>query len=99
MKTLNSDFKNKLIEITELSRRINKDDKHKILQMMKDHVDEIKELYENNNEHWAIETADLIVLSFELLLMEDKDIDNVFRRCLPRFDTKLMRLAKNVFKN
>lgn len=89
MKTLSPDFKIKLLEITELSKKINKNDKQKILQMMKDQVFEIKELYDNNNnnnnDHWAIETADLIVLCYEMLLMKNKDIVDVFKQCLPRF--------------
>lgn len=64
--------------------------------MMKEHILEIEGRYSNKDEHWAIETADLIVLSYELLLMENKDIDDVFNRCLPRFDVKLKRLAENV---
>jgi len=64
--------------------------------MMKEHVIEMEERYNNNDEHWAIETADLIVLCYELLLMEDKDIDDVFNRCLPRFDVKLKKLAENI---
>jgi len=95
MKTISSDFKTKLREITELSKVINKNDKQKILQMMKDHVLEIEELYNEKNEHWAIETADLIVLCHELLLMENKNIDDVFSRCLPRFDSKLKGLLEN----
>lgn len=63
--------------------------------MMNDHVFEIEELYNEKNEHWAIETADLIVLCYELLLMESKDIDDVFARCLPRFDIKLKGLLEN----
>ena len=85
MKTLSPDFKIKLLEITKLSKKINKNDKQKILQMMKDQVFEIKELYDNNNDHWAIETADLIVLCYEMLLMKSKDIVDVFEQCLPRF--------------
>jgi len=46
--------------------------------------------------HWAIETADLIVLCYELLLLEELNIDDVFDRCIPRFDVKLKRLVKNV---
>ena len=95
MITLQKDFKNKLIEIMEMSRRINNNDKQKILNMMKEHVDEIDERYNNQDEHWAIETADLIVLSYELLLMENKVIDYVFSRCLPRFDIKLNRLLED----
>jgi len=39
--------------------------------MMKEHIVEIEERYHNNDEHWAIETADLIVLCYELLLLEN----------------------------
>ena len=96
MLTLQDEFEDKIKEITELSNKINKNDNHKILEMMKAHVEEIEELYNDKNEHWAIETADLIVLCYELLLLENNDIDNVFSRCLPRFDVKLKRLAENV---
>lgn len=96
MLTLNDEFRNKLQGITELSNKINKNDNRKILEMMKEHVEEIEELFNDKNEHWAIETADLIVLCYELLLLENKDIDDVFDRCLPRFDVKLKRLAENV---
>jgi hypothetical protein len=95
MKTLNDDFKAELIGITELSNKINNNDNRKIVQMMKEHIDEIIDRYLNEDEHWAIETADLIVLCYELLLSEDKDIDDVFSICLPRFDKKLYRLVKN----
>jgi len=96
MNTISSEFKTKLEEITALSSKINKNDKHRILEMMKAHVEEIEERYNRHDDHWAIETADLIVLCYELLLMEMKDIDDVFDRCLPRFDVKLRRLAADV---
>ena len=96
VKYLDSEFKQKITEITELSNRINENDKQKILEMMKEHIVEIEERYNNKDDHWAIETADLIVLCYELLLMENKDIDDVFNRCIPRFDVKLKRLAENV---
>ena len=96
MKALNDEFKNKLTEITELSYKINKGNKLKIIEMMKEHVEEIQDLYNKNNDHWAIETADLIVLCYELLLLEELDIDDVFDRCIPRFDVKLKGLAENV---
>lgn len=96
MKLLYDEFREKLNGITQLSKRINKSDKQKILEMMKAHIEEIEELYNDKNEHWTIETADLIVLCYELLIMENKDIDEMFNKCLPRFDVKLQRLAENV---
>ena len=94
--TLHGEFRIKLKEIANLSKKINKNDNKKTLGLIKEHVEEIGELYNDKNEHWAIETADLIVLCYELLLMENKDIDDVFNMCLPRFDVKLKRLAENV---
>ena len=96
MLTLHHEFTEKLKEITALSNKINKNDTNKILEMMKEHIVEIEERYQNNDEHWTIETADLIVLCYELLLTENNDIDDVFNKCLPRFDVKLKRLAENV---
>ena len=96
MDTLRSDFKKKLIEISKLSDKINKQDKNKILNLIKEHIKEIEELYKKSNEHWTIETADLIILCYELLILENKDIDEVFNKCLPRYDIKLKRLAENV---
>ena len=96
MKTLNDDFKAKILEITDLSNKINHGDNLKILEMMKEHILEIEERYNNKDEHWTIETCDLIVLCYELLLLENYNIDDVFDKCLPRFDVKLGRLAKNV---
>jgi len=96
MLTLNYEFKEKLKEITALSNKINKNDTNKIFVMMKEHIDEVEERYHNRDDHWAIEAADLIVLCYELLIKENKDIDDVFNKCLPRFDVKLKRLAENV---
>ena len=96
MDTLKNDFKKKLIEISKLSDKINKQDKNKILHLIKEHIKEIEELYQKSNEHWTIETADLIILCYELLILEKKNIDKVFNKCLPRYDVKLKRLAENV---
>ena len=94
MLTLQPESKEKIHKITQLSMKVNNDDKQKILAMIKDHVEEIEELYNDCNDHWAIETADLIVLCYELLILENKDIDDIFTRCLPRFDKKLNMLVK-----
>jgi len=93
---LKSDFKKKLMEISKLSDKINKHDKNRILHLIKEHIKEIEELYKKSDEHWTIETADLIILCYELLILENKDINEVFNKCLPRYDIKLKRLAENV---
>ena len=96
MNTLRIEFKEKLKEIGKLSDKINKQDKNKLLHLIKEHIREIEERYKKSDEHWTIETADLIILCYELLILENKDIDEVFNKCLPRYDIKLKRLAENV---
>lgn len=96
MQTINDDFKSKLKEITDLTKKIKNDDRKKIIDMMKDHVYEIEDRYNNKDDHWAIETCDLIVLCYELLISEEKDIDETFSKCLPRFDVKLKKLIEGV---
>jgi len=95
MKTIYSELEAKLQEIIELSNKINMNDDRKILKMIKEHVEEIEERYNNQDEHWWIETADLIVLCYELLLLGKKEIDDIFKKCLPRFDVNLKRLIEN----
>lgn len=96
MKSITDNFLMKLKQITRLSSIINKNDNSKILDMIKEHIIEIEELFNHKNEHWSIETADLIILCYELLLLENKNIDEIFNKCLPRFDKKLNRLVKDV---
>ena len=50
MNTVSVEFQTKLQEITLLSNKINKNDKHKILEMMKAHVEEMEERYNNKDE-------------------------------------------------
>jgi hypothetical protein len=94
--TLHDEFRIKLREISNLSKKVNKNDNKKILGLIKEHIEEIEDLYKENNEHWTVETADLIVLCYELLILENKDIDEVFNKCLPRFDVKLKKLSDNI---
>ena len=96
IRTIHDEFRAKLKEIADLSNKINKKDNKKILGLIKEHIKEIENLYRENNEHWTIETADLIVLCYQLMMMENKDIDEVFNRCLPRFEVKLKSLVENI---
>jgi hypothetical protein len=92
LKVLKDEFEQELKKITQLSSQVNENHEQKILSMMKDHVDEIIDLYQDGNDHYHIEIADLIVLCFELLLLEKNDIDEIFAKCLPRFYKKLNKL-------
>ena len=95
MMHLTNEFEQQLRKISYLSNKINHGDNKKLLRLIKAHTKEIEELYDANNEHWTIETADLIILCYELLLLENKDIGNVFQECLPRYDKKFKELIQN----
>jgi hypothetical protein len=90
---LSQEFGEKIKELAGLSKRINRKAEAKILGFMEKHAKEIRELYDAKNPHWAIETADLIILCFELLALEKKDTGRVFENCLPRWK-KLERMAE-----
>ncbi len=92
MKTIHEDFRKEVENITRLSEQVNTNNTQKIIEMMREHINEIAAFHSCNNQHWAIETADLIVLCYELLLNEHQDIDDVCTRCLPRFEKKLRQL-------
>jgi hypothetical protein len=48
MKTLDTDFKTRIKKITDLSNKINNGDNLKILEMIKEHIIEIEERYNNS---------------------------------------------------
>ena len=92
---LTNEFEQQLKKLSYLSNKINHGDNRRLLQLIKAHAKEIEELYHTNNEHWMIETADLIILCYELLILENKDMDKVFQECLPRYDKKFKKLIQN----
>lgn len=92
MKVFHEDFIEGLEEIVNLSRKVNGEDREKIFSMINEHIEEIYTLYHERDKHWAVETGDLIILCLELLLLENKDIDEILSRCSLRFKTKLNSL-------
>ncbi len=97
MKCLQDDFFSELENITKLSAQKNgKHHTEKLLQMISSHSEEIAELYTAKNPHFAVETADLLILCLELLIEEGKDIDETISLALPRFYNKLQILAEDV---
>lgn len=93
MHCLSEDFFAQLKALTNLSAQINGDTHSlKLLEMISSHSKEIQELYLENNPHFAIETADLLILCLELLIEEGYDIDETIGHALPRFTTKLQQM-------
>ena len=85
-------------EIHNLSQRYNSQLDHthtdKLLTLIRDHSEEIKELHQENNLHYLTETGDLIILCFELLLEAGVCIDDILIKCFGRYETKLPKLIK-----
>ena len=96
MKVLQKEFLYELQKITTLSEKVNKNNQQKILEMIKEHSEEIDDLYKSKDEHWAVEIADLIILCFEMLVTKNKDIDFIFEKSIPRFHRKLKMLEKQM---
>ena len=79
--------KEKIKQMLKLSRKLGTDS-NKLIDMMKHHTDEIKELYDSKNNHFAVETGDLIILSLQLLMIEGYSVEEIMSKCYDRFDKK-----------
>ena len=84
--------------IHDLSREFNaltgKPHQERLLELMRAHIPEIEELAREGDPHYLIETGDLLILCFELLLEGKADIDEVTRKCFERYENKLTGLIQ-----
>jgi hypothetical protein len=80
----------------EFNAIVHKPHQDRLLELMHKHIDEITELAENKNPHYLIETGDLLILCFELLLEGQADIDEVTEKCFGRYERKLNELIEKV---
>jgi hypothetical protein len=86
----------KITHIHRLSLKYNssirKPHVERLLELMDDHVKEIKELINQDNPHGAVENGDLLILCLELLVESGKDINEIFELCCRRYEQKLQAL-------
>ena len=67
------------------------------LQKNKDDIwEEIEKLADKKDPHYLIETGDLLILCFELLLEAGVDIDEVVLKCFERYEKKLGELIGEI---
>lgn len=78
----------------DYNTRQSKQHSGKILELIRHHIAEIEELRNKGDKHYLIETGDLIILCFELLLDNDQSIDDVLLKCFERYENKLNNLLK-----
>lgn len=78
------------------NRKLKKNHRKRLMDLMKEHIDEIYELCQKDNPHYLTETGDLIILCMELLLEEGISIDTMLEKCFNRYEIKLPKLIKGV---
>ena len=85
-------------EVHRLSRQHNGKEKEKheqkLLSLMRKHVDEIEDLYQDKDKHFLIETGDLAVLCLEMFLENKVSADDIMVHCFNRYQEKLKSLIK-----
>jgi len=64
----------------------------KLLSLVKEHIEEILLLQKNHDTHYLVETGDLLILCFEILLENNMDIDRMTLKCFGRYERKLNQL-------
>ncbi|MCD4781518.1 MAG: hypothetical protein K8S27_13370 [Candidatus Omnitrophica bacterium] len=76
----------------EYNKTVQVGHQERLLDLMRHHVDEIQELLSREDKHGLVETGDLLILCFELLLEHDASIDDILRQCFDRYKKKLTSL-------
>lgn len=80
----------------EYNRKLKKDHRNRLIELMKEHAGEIEELFRQDNPHYLTETGDLIILCLELLLENNQPIDEIMEKCFQRYEKKLPILLRKV---
>ena len=74
------------------NQKIEKVHQERLLELMRKHMGEIEDLAKQKDPHCLIETGDLLILCFELLLENKASIDEILLRCFDRYENKLSQL-------
>lgn len=97
-RVIQKDALQRVKEIHKLSEGYNKtlsaNHSLKLIDLIKEHAQEIQQLHKEHNRHYLTETGDLIVLCFELLLENQASIDETMNKCFIRYETKLPKLLQ-----
>jgi len=67
-----------------------------LLDLMVEHIDEIRQRHGNSDKHYLIETGDLLILCLELIKESKSCPDDILSRCYDRYHKKLPRLIEEV---
>jgi ribosomal silencing factor RsfS len=64
------------------------------LESIKHHSEEINQLFSSNNQHWAVETGDLMIHCMKMLTLYNFDLNEMFDKCCQRFENKITEKLK-----
>ena len=67
-----------------------------LLQLMEEHVEEIRERWKKKDKHYLIETGDLLVLCFALIKQAKHSPDAILSKCYKRYRKKLPFMAEKI---
>ena len=102
-KTITEEARERLKEIHRLSKYYNdlvgKGHKERLLELIKKHAREIETLMADNDAHYLVETGDLMILCFEMLLENGVSIDETMHLCFERYERKLTQLIEELKNN
>lgn len=65
-----------------------------LLDLIKEHAQEIAQLYGKKDKHYVTETGDLLILCLELVKEAQADPDRLMEKCYERYYTKLKQLIE-----
>ncbi len=77
------------------NEKVGKEHQERLLELMRKHIDEIEELFASKDKHALVETGDLIILCFEILLEHGASIDEIVEKCFGRYERKLGELLED----
>ena len=83
----------------EFNKLVGMPHQKRLLDLMRKHVDEIAELAQGGDNHYLVETGDLLILCYEMLLEGGSSIDEVTLRCFERYEKKLDELIEERMNN
>lgn len=83
----------------DYNSQLNHNHTEKLLTLIQEHSEEIRDLYTKKDSHYLTETGDLIILCFELLLENQASINETLLKCFKRYETKLPRLLQEALES
>ena len=75
------------------NKRLGNNHTLRLLKLAKEHAEEIQQLYKSKNKHYLVETGDLIILCFEVLLENKASIDKTLLKCFKRYEKRFASLV------